>query len=70
MYNIQIKKLYQTGLSALKKIGIKPDAYFAYEIDANATKVCEQNHPGEIIYKGDIRNLTEKDIENMVQFIC
>ena len=42
------------GIEALKRTRIPIDTYIAYEIDKNAIKICQKNHP-EVIEKGDIR---------------
>lgn len=41
------------GLVALKKLGIEVEEYHAFEIDANAIKISNNNHP-EIIRHGDV----------------
>lgn len=47
------------GLQALKNLGYKNITYFAAEIDKNAIKVSEHNHP-EIIRLGDVRTVKIK----------
>lgn len=44
------------GLQALKNLGFTNIKYFASEIEPNATKVSQQNHP-EIIRLGDVRTV-------------
>lgn len=44
------------GLQALKNLGFTNIKYFASEIEPNAIKVSEQNHP-EIIRLGDVRTV-------------
>lgn len=45
------------GLSALKKLGIPVEKYFASEIDKYAIQISKKNHP-EIIHVGDVKNLS------------
>lgn len=47
------------GLQALKNIGYKNITYFSAEIDRNAIKVSQDNHP-EIIRLGDVRSVKIK----------
>lgn len=48
------------GLLALKKCGITATHYFASEIEPNAIKVAQKNHP-EIIQVGDISKISYKN---------
>lgn len=48
------------GLQALKNLGFKNIKYFASEIEPNAIKVSEKNHP-EIIRLGDVRSVKIKN---------
>lgn len=50
------------GYVALKKLGIKIDKYYASEIDENAIKVAQYNHP-DIVQLGNIVNWKEWDID-------
>lgn len=49
------------GQIALNRIGIKPDKYFASEIDNHAIDVTQYNYPNTI-QLGDIRNLKGSDL--------
>jgi DNA-cytosine methyltransferase len=44
------------GLQALKELNIKVDKYYSSEIDEDAIKISEKNHP-EIIRIGNINNI-------------
>jgi DNA-cytosine methyltransferase len=46
------------GLTTLKALGIKVDAYYASEIDKYAMSVAKFNHP-EIIHIGDVTKVTK-----------
>lgn len=46
------------GRIALKRAGVKVDAYYASEIDPKAIAIAEQNH-GDIIQLGDVTNWKE-----------
>ena len=48
------------GLQALKNLGYKNITYFAAEIDDNAIKVSQDNHP-EIIRLGDVKTVKIKN---------
>jgi len=48
----------ETGLIALKEMGIYPDNYYSSEIDKYAISVAKYNNPG-IIHLGDIANYKE-----------
>jgi DNA (cytosine-5)-methyltransferase 3A len=50
-----------TGLVALKKVGIKVEAYYASEIKKIAIKTAKRNHP-EIIHIGDVRGVKGCDL--------
>lgn len=43
------------GLVALKLLGVEVEEYHAYEIDENAIKISNKNHP-EVIRHGDVLN--------------
>ena len=48
------------GLLALKKCGIRIDSYYASEIEPNAIRVAQKNHP-EIVELGDICKVSYRD---------
>lgn len=50
------------GYLALKRAGIKVTKYYASEIDLNACKVAQLNHP-DIIQLGDVTNIKGSDLE-------
>lgn len=50
------------GLVALKSLGIEIDEYHAFEIEPNAIKVSDANHPG-IIRHGDVLTADFKEFE-------
>ncbi|KAG8201270.1 hypothetical protein JTE90_016756 [Oedothorax gibbosus] len=52
-----------TGKAALDSLGIVIDQYYASEIDESAINVSKLNHPGSIIYIGDITKIDESKIE-------
>tara|TARA_R110001606_G_scaffold54368_2_gene133563 strand:- start:371 stop:1399 length:1029 start_codon:yes stop_codon:yes gene_type:complete len=49
------------AMVALKEMGVKVNVYISSEVDANAIKVSESNHP-EIIQMGDVKSLDYKKI--------
>ncbi len=49
------------GRIALDKLGIKPDNYFAYEIDKYAIKVAKANYP-DIQHLGDVQDWAMHDL--------
>jgi len=49
------------GLQAIKELGWEIDNYFAFEIDENAIKIANKNHPN-IIQLGDIRKWKTHDL--------
>lgn len=49
------------AMLALKEMGVKVNKYVASEVDVNAIKVSQKNHP-EIIQLGDIKSLDYKKI--------
>lgn len=49
------------GKLALERAGIKNFTYYASEIDKNAIKCSEANHPGQIIRLGDVTKVRYKD---------
>lgn len=51
------------GLVALKNLGIKVEEYHAFEIDDNAIKVSNANHP-EIIRHGDVLTADFTDFQS------
>lgn len=50
------------GQIALKSLGVKPLRYYASEIDTDAVKVTQENHP-DTIQLGDVLNWRNWDIE-------
>jgi len=49
------------GKLALERAGVKNFKYYASEIDKNAIKCSEANHPNEIIRLGDVTKVRYKD---------
>lgn len=49
------------GKVALDKLGITGYKYMASEVDKNAIKCSEQNHPGQIVRLGDVHKVHYKD---------
>ena len=49
------------GKLALERAGVKNFKYYASEIDKNAIKCSEANHPNEIIRLGDVIKVSYKD---------
>jgi len=56
-----------TAYVALERAGIKVDKYYASEIDKNAIKIAQKNHPS-IIQLGDIKELDGVDEE--IDLMC
>lgn len=56
-----------TGLVALKSLGLDVATYYSSEVDEDAMKCSKRNHP-EIVKVGDVRNITEADIEKWGPF--
>lgn len=56
------------GMVALERVGIKPDTYYASEIDKNAIEISSYNYP-EIIRLGDVREVNSKDLPPIDLFI-
>lgn len=56
------------GMQAFKELGIPIDVYYASEIEKNAIKVAEANHP-EIIEIGDITRINFNDYIGKVDII-
>lgn len=52
------------GQIALKELGIKPDIYYASEIDKFAIKQTQLNFPNTI-QLGDVRNIKADDLEKI-----
>lgn len=52
------------GIQALKDSGVEFKNYYASEIDKNAMRIAQHNHP-EIVPVGDVRNLNGKDFKNV-----
>lgn len=50
---------------ALERAGIPVDKYYASEIDKYAIKISKHNYP-DIIQLGDIRNITEETLDNIM----
>lgn len=51
----------ETGLIALKELGVKIDNYYSSEVDKYASSIARFNHP-EIIELGDISNYKDWDL--------
>ncbi|OCT64683.1 DNA (cytosine-5)-methyltransferase 3A [Xenopus laevis] len=57
-----------TGLVSLKILKIQVEKYVASEVCKDAINVGKMRHPGEIIYVGDVRNITRKQISEWGPF--
>ncbi|XP_018431427.1 PREDICTED: DNA (cytosine-5)-methyltransferase 3A-like, partial [Nanorana parkeri] len=52
-----------TGLLVLKGLGVEVERYVASEVNEDAIMVGAVQHPGEITYVGDIREITGRQID-------
>ncbi|XP_060769829.1 DNA (cytosine-5)-methyltransferase 3A-like isoform X3 [Neoarius graeffei] len=57
-----------TGLLVLKDLGIQVECYVASEVCEDSITVGMVRHHGEIMYLGDVRNVTHKHIEEWGPF--
>ncbi|XP_040285741.1 DNA (cytosine-5)-methyltransferase 3A-like [Bufo bufo] len=57
-----------TGLLVLKKLRINVETYVASEVCEDAITIGRVRHPGQIVYVGDIQDITRKQIEEWGQF--
>ncbi|XP_029361483.1 uncharacterized protein LOC115045764 [Echeneis naucrates] len=57
-----------TGYLVLKDLGVKVEKYVASEVCEDSVAVASVNHDGRIIQVGDVRSITEKDIERWGPF--
>ncbi|XP_030921485.1 LOW QUALITY PROTEIN: DNA (cytosine-5)-methyltransferase 3A, partial [Geospiza fortis] len=57
-----------TGLLVLKDLGIQVDRYIASEVCEDSITVGMVRHQGKIMYVGDVRNVTQKHIQEWGPF--
>ncbi|XP_041667947.1 DNA (cytosine-5)-methyltransferase 3A-like isoform X2 [Cheilinus undulatus] len=57
-----------TGLLVLKELGIQVDRYVASEVCEDSITVGIVRHQGRIMYVGDVRNVTRKNIQDWGPF--
>lgn len=50
----------------MKKLNIEVDCYYASEIDQDSMQVAFFNHGHEVIQLGDVRDIDEKKIKEIV----
>ena len=53
-----------SGMVALERVGIKPQKYYASEIDKNAIRISQNNYP-DIVHIGDITKLRAGDFPKL-----
>uniref|UniRef100_A0A8C4HT92 DNA (cytosine-5-)-methyltransferase n=1 Tax=Dicentrarchus labrax TaxID=13489 RepID=A0A8C4HT92_DICLA len=57
-----------TGLLVLKELGIEVDRYVASEVCEDSITVGHVKHQGRIMYVGDVRNVTRRNIQEWGPF--
>ncbi|XP_035530179.1 DNA (cytosine-5)-methyltransferase 3A isoform X5 [Morone saxatilis] len=57
-----------TGLLVLKELGIEVDRYVASEVCEDSITVGHVRHQGRIMYVGDVRNVTRRNIQEWGPF--
>ncbi|XP_010214674.1 PREDICTED: DNA (cytosine-5)-methyltransferase 3A-like, partial [Tinamus guttatus] len=68
VYEVRQKCRNIEGLLVLKDLGIQVDRYIASEVCEDSITVGMVRHQGKIMYVGDVRNVTQKHIQEWGPF--